>query len=190
MAFGIEENAALTAALVGTILPSKPQSLKDVIIFTGEFGGEIDPEAPIWNPAAGIAYILSTKIAERALGHQGERLTELHLKLVGAIPAILWLHVALASRHFKLMALPYFLIYGAGWAGFRSLARTREQEVDHVGLLIMSKAGYDPHQARIYREIAVARIEQVMSSIKVEVMKQKDGKGVGRAASQCRYGAC
>src|SRR5262249_5905530 len=97
---------------------------------------------PIAQDQAGLAVVLGHEIAHAIARHGAERMTQAQLAEIGG------------------QALAIVLGGGASWAAILAAyglgaqvgvllpyGRTQESEADHIGLLLMAQAGYDPRVA-------------------------------------------
>jgi len=94
---------------------------------------------PITENDAGLATVLGHEVAHATAEHVAERIEREHLTAVAA--AILAGGIAFTpGQYVRVMAL-----VDAGAA--LPFSRSQESEADHIGLVYMAKAGYDPRQA-------------------------------------------
>ena len=98
-----------------------------VAVYTGIF--------PIARDEAGLAVVLGHEVAHALLRHAGERMSQ--SEILGAGMAIAG---ASGVRPQILQALGV----GASVGLVLPFSRSQESEADHVGLILMAKAGYDP----------------------------------------------
>ncbi|GBD89112.1 TPR repeat-containing protein YfgC precursor [bacterium BMS3Abin03] len=107
-----------------------------VVVYTGIL--------PITQNDAGLAVVLGHEIAHAIAEHGNERLSQELLRQVGAVS----LMVALDKEPAQTKKL-WLGIYGAGTQLGIMLpySRTQESEADHLGLIFMAIAGYDPYAA-------------------------------------------
>jgi predicted Zn-dependent protease len=92
----------------------------------------------------GLAVVLGHEVAHAIAGHGNERMSQGLLAQVGAVA----LSVALAQEPSTTQNL-FMQAYGVG-ANVGLLlpySRLQESEADHIGLILMARAGYDPRQA-------------------------------------------
>jgi predicted Zn-dependent protease len=107
-----------------------------VVVYTGIL--------PVTQNEAGLATVLGHEIAHVYAGHGGERLSESLLAQMGEVG----LSAALQKQPEQTKGL-FMSAYGLGTqVGFLlPFSRVHENEADHLGLIFMAMAGYDPHVA-------------------------------------------
>ena len=98
-----------------------------VAVYTGIF--------PIARDEAGLAVILGHEVAHALLRHSGERMTQTQILGTG---------LALAGAGGVNPQILQALGLGASVGVVLPFSRSQESEADHVGLILMAKAGYDP----------------------------------------------
>ncbi len=100
---------------------------------------------PLTRDDAGLAAVLGHEVAHAIARHGGERVSQGLLVQVPLAVA----QVALAGND-PAMTRQVTALLGAGATVGILLpwSRTQESEADHLGLIYMAKAGYDPHAAR------------------------------------------
>src|SRR5919108_5573583 len=98
-----------------------------VAVYTGIF--------PIAKNEAGLAVILGHEVAHALLRHAGERMSQ---------TGILGAGLALAGASGVNPQILQALGLGASVGVVLPFSRSQESEADHVGLILMAKAGYDP----------------------------------------------
>jgi predicted Zn-dependent protease len=99
---------------------------------------------PITKTEDGLAVVMAHEIAHAIARHGGERMTDqLALQVGGAGLDVLLQNKSPATRQVVQAA------YGVGGTvGFLlPFGRSQESEADHIGLVYMAKAGYDPREA-------------------------------------------
>jgi predicted Zn-dependent protease len=102
-----------------------------IVVYTGIL--------PITRNDAGLATVLGHEVAHATAEHVAERIEHQHLTEIAA--AILAGGVAFTPGQFvRLTAL-------LGIDQSLRFSRSQESEADHIGLIYMARAGYDPHQA-------------------------------------------
>jgi predicted Zn-dependent protease len=105
-----------------------------IVVYTGIL--------PLVGNDAGLATVLGHEVAHATAEHAAERIEREHLTRVAA--AILAGGVAFTpGQYVRVVAL-----LGAGSAAASlPFSRAQESEADHIGLIYMARAGYDPHEA-------------------------------------------
>jgi predicted Zn-dependent protease len=101
-----------------------------VAVYTGIF--------PAARDEAGLAVILGHEVAHALLRHSGERMTQAQLLGTG---------LALAGAGGVNPRILQALGLSASVGVVLPFSRSQESEADHVGLILMAKAGYDPRVA-------------------------------------------
>jgi len=102
-----------------------------IVVYTGIL--------PLAENDAGLATVLGHEVSHATAEHVAERMEREHLTVVAA--AILAGGVAFTPKQYvRALAL---LNAGATLP----FSRSQESEADHIGLVYMARAGYDPHQA-------------------------------------------
>ncbi|SRR5713226_7410195 len=98
-----------------------------VAVYTGIF--------PIARDEAGLAVVLGHEVAHALLRHAGERMSQSEILGAG---------MALAGASGVRPQILQALGVGASVGLVLPFSRSQESEADHVGLILMAKAGYDP----------------------------------------------
>ena len=102
-----------------------------IVVYTGIL--------PVTRNDAGLATVLGHEVAHATAEHSAESIERQHLTKVAA--AIIAGGVAVTpGQYVRVTAL-------LGAAGGLSFSRKQESEADHIGLIYMARAGYDPRQA-------------------------------------------
>lgn len=118
-----------------------------VVIYTGIL--------PITQDEEGLAVVMGHEIAHALAEHGNERMSQQLLQQAGAIG----LMVAMKDEPVQTQAL-WMTVYGVGTtvAVMLPYSRTHESEADHLGLIFMAKAGYDPQKApEFWRRMAAGK---------------------------------
>ena len=102
---------------------------------------------PVTADEAGLAVVMGHEIAHAIAEHGNERMSQQLLQQIGAVG----LMVAMKDEPAQTQAL-WLTVYGVGTTVGVILpySRTQESEADHLGLIFMSMAGYDPHIATAF----------------------------------------
>jgi predicted Zn-dependent protease len=102
-----------------------------IVVYTGIL--------PLTGSDAALATVLGHEVAHATAEHAAERIEREHLTRVAA--AIIAGGVAFTPRQYvRVTAL-------LGAAGSLPFSRSQESEADHIGLVYMARAGYEPRQA-------------------------------------------
>jgi predicted Zn-dependent protease len=105
-----------------------------IVVYTGIL--------PLTMNDAGLATVLGHEVAHATAEHVAERLERQHLTRVAA--AIVAGGVAVTPGQYARVVA---LLGVGGQAASLPFSRDQESEADHIGLVYMARAGYDPHQA-------------------------------------------
>lgn len=108
---------------------------------------------PICQDEAGVAVVMGHEVAHAIAKHAGERMSQglLANGLLGTLGAALGQNPTLTQQVF-LQAV------GVGaQLGMLKFSRQQESEADHIGLIFMAMAGYDPHVAPKFWERMMAQ---------------------------------
>ena len=99
---------------------------------------------PVASSEAGMAAVLGHEVAHVVARHQAERVSQMLLTQLVVATA----NVGLAASNSKYRpAIGAALGLGAQFGVLLPFSRLHESEADHIGLLYMAKAGYDPVEA-------------------------------------------
>jgi len=107
-----------------------------VVVYTGIM--------PVVGSEAGLAVVLGHEISHAVAGHGGERMSQGLIAQAGGMA----LDAALASKpdQTKALWMSAFNV-GAQYGALLPYSRVQESEADHLGLIFMAMAGYDPNEA-------------------------------------------
>jgi predicted Zn-dependent protease len=100
---------------------------------------------PVTRDDAGLAAVLGHEVAHAVARHGGERMSQ-QLVVQGGLAAT---QAALANRDpIVVQSVTALLGAGASVGLLLPWGRSQESEADHLGMIYMAKAGYDPRAAR------------------------------------------
>jgi predicted Zn-dependent protease len=104
---------------------------------------------PICQDEAGIAVVMGHEVAHAIAEHGGERMSQGMMVQLGGMA----LSEALSSKPEETQAL-YMSAFavGAQYGAMLPFSRKHESEADHMGLIFMAMAGYDPRVAPSFWE--------------------------------------
>jgi predicted Zn-dependent protease len=107
-----------------------------VVVYTGIL--------PITQTEAGLAVVLAHEIAHAVAEHGNERMSQELLAQLGGMA----LSEAVAKKPKETQQI-YMTAFGLGaeYGALLPFSRLQENEADHLGLIFMAMAGYDPHEA-------------------------------------------
>jgi predicted Zn-dependent protease len=105
-----------------------------IVVYTGIL--------PLVGNDAGLATVLGHEVAHATAEHVAERIEREHLTKV-AVSIIAGGVAFTPSQYLRVIAL----LGVGGQAASLPFSRDQESEADHIGLVYMAKAGYDPRQA-------------------------------------------
>lgn len=113
---------------------------------------------PICQNEAGLAVVMSHEIAHALARHGGERMSQSM-----AVDGVKMVASRLAKKHTPTREELLMQAYGVGsqYLVLLPYNRKQESEADHIGVMLMSKAGYDPAEApRFWSRFASVKTEQ------------------------------
>jgi predicted Zn-dependent protease len=104
---------------------------------------------PVAKDEAGLAVVLGHEIAHAVADHGNERMSQGLLAQAGGMA----LDAALQKKPDETRQL-WMSVFGAGaqYGALLPFSRIQESEADHLGLIFMAMAGYDPHEATSFWE--------------------------------------
>ena len=107
-----------------------------IVVYTGIL--------PLTRTEAGLAVVMGHEVAHAIAKHGNERMSEALLAQLGGMS----LGLALQKYPDKTQQL-WMTAYdvGATYGALLPFSRLQESEADHIGLIMMARAGYDPHEA-------------------------------------------
>ena len=112
-----------------------------VVVYTGIL--------PVAKGEAGLAVVMGHEIAHAIAEHGNERMSQGMLTQLGGVA----LSTALATQSAATQQL-WMSVYGMGaqYGAILPYSRLQESEADHLGLVFMTMAGYDPNEALSFWE--------------------------------------
>lgn len=112
-----------------------------VVVYTGIL--------PVTKDETGLAVVMGHEVAHAVAEHGSERMSQALLQQAGA----LGLSIALSGQSQESQAL-WMTVYGIGSniGVMLPYSRLHETEADHLGLIFMAMAGYNPQQAPVFWE--------------------------------------
>ena len=112
-----------------------------VVVYTGIL--------PVANGDAGLAVVMGHEIAHAIAEHGNERMSQGLLAQMGGVA----LSTALSTQTAVTQQL-WMSVYGVGaqYGAIMPYGRMQESEADHLGLIFMAMAGYDPNEAVTFWE--------------------------------------
>lgn len=104
---------------------------------------------PVCENEAGLAVVMSHEVAHAIARHGGERMTNKTIQNLGQ-KATSYLMKDQDETQQKIVLTAYGGVseYGA----ILPFSRKHEMEADHIGIMLMAKAGYDPSEAPVFWE--------------------------------------
>jgi len=104
---------------------------------------------PVCQDEAGVAVVMGHEVAHAIADHGGERMSHGMMTQLGGMA----LNEALASKpeQTRQLAMTAFAV-GAQYGAMLPYSRLHESEADHMGLIFMAMAGYDPRTAPAFWE--------------------------------------
>ena len=101
---------------------------------------------PITRNEAGLATVIGHEVAHALARHSAERLSDQTLVTAGVAAAAIALNTGSQQSTYSPLVIAA-LGAGASVGILLPMSRTQEAEADHIGLVLMARAGYDPHEA-------------------------------------------
>jgi len=107
-----------------------------IVVYTGIL--------PLTKDEAGLAVVLGHEVAHALLNHGQQRVSADLLQQMGAVALVI-----VAGNQSKETQDLLMAAYGAGSTVFGTLpfSRSHESEADHIGLILMAVAGYNPEMS-------------------------------------------
>jgi predicted Zn-dependent protease len=109
---------------------------------------------PVAKGDAGLAVVMGHEIAHAIAEHGNERMSQGLLAQLGGVA----LTTALSTKSAETQQL-WMSVYGVGaqYGAILPYGRMQESEADHLGLIFMAMAGYDPNEALTFWERMAAQ---------------------------------
>lgn len=110
-----------------------------VVVYTGIL--------PVTQTEAGLAVIVAHEVAHAVAEHGGERMSQELLAQLGGMA----LSEAVSKKPKQTQQI-YMTAFGLGaqYGALLPFSRLQENEADHLGLIFMAMAGYDPNEALVF----------------------------------------
>ena len=111
-----------------------------VVVYTGIL--------PIARTEAGLAVVIGHEVAHALARHGAERMSDQMVASVGAAAAGVALAATVGGRSRTYVPAMMAALGAGATVGFiLPMSRSQESEADHIGLILMALAGYDPREA-------------------------------------------
>ena len=107
-----------------------------IVVYTGIL--------PVTQTEAGLAVVMGHEVAHAVAKHGSERMSEALLAQLGGMG--LGLALEKYPQQTQQMWMTAYDV-GATYGALLPFSRTQESEADHIGLILMARGGYDPHEA-------------------------------------------
>lgn len=104
---------------------------------------------PVCESEAGLAVVMSHEVAHAIARHGGERMTHQTVQNLGK-SAVGYVMKDQDDRKQKIVLTAYGA--AAEYGAILPFSRQHEMEADHIGIMLMAKAGYDPSEAPVFWE--------------------------------------
>jgi predicted Zn-dependent protease len=103
---------------------------------------------PVTRNEAGLAFVIAHEVAHALARHSAERLSDQKVVSAGTAIAGVALAAAVGGRNASTYTPMAVAALGAGASVgiLLPMSRAQESEADHIGLVLMAMAGYDPHE--------------------------------------------
>ncbi len=104
---------------------------------------------PVCKDEKGVAVVMGHEIAHAVANHGRERMSQQMIQQLGGVA----LSVAIKDEPEQMQQI-YYTAYAIGstYGAMLPYSRLQEKEADKLGLIFMSMAGYDPHEAPVFWE--------------------------------------
>jgi predicted Zn-dependent protease len=123
-----------------------------VVVYTGLL--------PYTRTEAGLAVVIGHEVAHALARHGAERMSDQMVAQVGASAAAVALAATVGGRSRTYMPSMMAALGAGATVGFiLPMSRAQESEADHIGLVLMALAGYDPREAIVvWKRLAAASV--------------------------------
>lgn len=102
---------------------------------------------PVCESEAGLAVVMSHEVAHAIARHGGERMTHQTVQNLGK-SAVGYVMKNQEEQKQKIVLTAYGA--AAQYGAILPFSRAHELEADHIGIMLMAKAGYDPSEAPVF----------------------------------------
>jgi predicted Zn-dependent protease len=112
---------------------------------------------PVCRDDTGVAVVMGHEVAHALARHGNERISQALLAECGTEAASILVGKLLSKEDARLTELAHTALgVGVQVGAILPFSRAHESEADHIGLILMAKAGYDPREAPAFWERMLA----------------------------------
>lgn len=139
---------------------------------------------PVCQNEAGLAVVMSHEIAHALARHGGERMSQSM-----AVDGVKQIANRVARKHVPSREELLMQAYGVGsqYLVLLPYNRKQESEADHIGVMLMSRAGYDPSEApRFWSRFASLKTEQPIEFLSTHPSDQRRSDDLNALLEEAR----